>query len=36
MKKLVIRKAGTVRLTSVAITTYDDPNCPVPPAPTLV
>ena len=30
MKKIIVRKAGTVRLTSVAATFYDDPTCPPP------
>jgi hypothetical protein len=28
MKKIVVRKAGTVRLTSAAAF-YDDPSCPI-------
>jgi hypothetical protein len=29
MKKIVVRKPGTVRLTSAAAAFYDDPTCPI-------
>lgn len=28
MKKIVVRKAGAIRLTSAAVAFYDDPSCP--------